>query len=67
MLLEAGDFQFHSRISGRELEESLNLAENEKRIIQKALRKFSGNISSTARELGINRSTLYEKIKKYGL
>ena len=66
-MLEAGDFQFYSRTGGREWVESLNLAENEKKIIQKALRKHSGNISSTARELGINRSTLYEKIRKYGL
>lgn len=66
-VLEAGDFQFYSRTGSREMVESLNLAENEKRIIHKALRKYSGNISSTARELGINRSTLYEKIRKYGL
>ena len=45
----------------------LKYRENEQRIIQKALRKYGGNISSTSRELGINRSTLYEKIKKYGL
>jgi two-component system response regulator HydG len=42
-----------------------NLAENEKELIQTALEKFRGNISLTAKELGINRSTLYEKIKKY--
>ena len=66
-VLEAGDFQFYSRTGGREMVDSLNLAENEKRIIQKALRKYNGNISSAARELGINRSTLYEKIRKYGL
>jgi DNA-binding NtrC family response regulator len=67
VVLEPGDFQFYSRTAGRELVESYNLAENEKRLIQRALRKYSGNISSTAKELGINRSTLYEKIKKYGL
>ena len=67
MTLEAADFQFYSRPAGRELVESYNLAENEKRLIQRALRKYSGNISSTAKELGINRSTLYEKIRKYGL
>ena len=65
--LEAGDFQFYSRTAGREPVESFNLAENEKGLIQRALRKYGGNISSTAKELGINRSTLYEKIKKYGL
>ena len=46
---------------------TLNLSENEKRIITKALQKHKGNISSTAYELGINRSTLYKKIEKYGI
>jgi transcriptional regulator with PAS, ATPase and Fis domain len=66
-VLKAEDFQFYSRTASRALVESYNLAENEKRLIQRALRKYSGNISNTAKELGINRSTLYEKIKKYGL
>lgn len=47
--------------------ESFNLAENEKRIIQTALDKQKGNVSKTAKILGINRSTLYEKIKKYDI
>ena len=66
-VLDAGDFQFYSRTSSRELAESFNLAENERRLIQKALRMYKGNISETAKELGINRSTLYEKIRRYGL
>ncbi len=44
---------------------SYNISENEKHLIMAALDAFSGNMSRTARELGINRSTLYEKIKKY--
>jgi len=47
--------------------ETYNLAENEKALIEKALEKFSWNMSKTSKELGINRSTLYDKIKKYGL
>ena len=39
--------------------------ENEKRIIESALESFDWNISRASRELGINRSTLYEKIAKY--
>jgi DNA-binding NtrC family response regulator len=46
---------------------SFNLEENEKEVIEKALKAFNGNMSKTAIELGINRSTLYEKIKKYEL
>lgn len=44
-----------------------NLEENEKQIIDDALKQFRGNISLTAEKLGINRSTLYSKIRKYGL
>jgi len=46
---------------------SFNLEENEKQIIASALKQFRGNISLTADKLGINRSTLYSKIRKYGL
>ena len=46
---------------------TFNLEENEKEVIENALKAFNGNMSKTAKELGINRSTLYEKIKKYEL
>lgn len=46
---------------------SYSLSENEKELISSALNAFGGNMSLTAQKLGINRSTLYEKIKKYGL
>jgi len=36
-------------------------------MIIKALQKYKGNISSAAKALEINRSTLYEKIRKYGI
>lgn len=47
--------------------DTFNLLTNEKMLIEKALKKFAGNMSKTARELGINRSTLYDKIKKHEL
>lgn len=46
---------------------SFNLEENERQVIARALEQFRGNISLTAEKLGINRSTLYTKIRKYGL
>lgn len=46
---------------------TFNLMDNEKELIKSALETFDGNMSLTAQKLGINRSTLYEKIKKYGL
>jgi DNA-binding NtrC family response regulator len=47
--------------------ENFNLADHEKQLIRKALDQFNWNMSKTAKELGINRSTLYDKIKKYEL
>ncbi|MEA3460620.1 MAG: sigma-54 dependent transcriptional regulator [Bacteroidota bacterium] len=46
---------------------TLNLEEHERSVIAQALREEHGNISATAKVLGINRSTLYQKMKKYGL
>ncbi len=46
---------------------TLNLEEHEKAVIAQALREERGNVSATAKVLGINRSTLYQKMKKYGL
>jgi len=64
--LTASDFNFHTKSQVTEHQHTYNLEENEKRIIDQALNQFGGNISVTAKSLGINRSTLYEKIKKYG-
>ncbi len=46
---------------------SLNLEVHEKNVIQQALREQQGNVSAAAKVLGINRSTLYQKMKKYGV
>lgn len=51
--------------SGMSLES--RLAGPEKQIIQAALKSHHGNRQMTADELGINRTTLYKKMKKYGL
>lgn len=47
--------------------DSFNLLENERVLIKKAIQFTGGNMSMAAKELGINRSTLYDKIKKYDL
>ena len=39
----------------------------EAELIQKTLEKHEGSRLATAKELGVNRSTLWRKIKKYGL
>jgi DNA-binding NtrC family response regulator len=48
-------------------QESLNLEENEMRIINLAIESCSGNLSQASRVLGITRKTLYNKISKYGI
>ena len=49
-----------------EQRENLNLDNNEKQLILKALDKTNGNITHAARELGINRNALYRRLDKYG-
>ncbi len=43
----------------------VSIIENEEQLIQDALAACSGNKSAAATQLGISRSTLYEKLKKY--
>jgi two-component system response regulator HydG len=49
------------------LKDTLDLSENEKRIIIRAIEQNKGNYSIAAKDLGISRKTLYNKLKKYGL
>lgn len=44
-----------------------NLEAVEKQVIQKALHKHMGNISRTAKELGLTRAALYRRMGKYDL
>jgi len=46
---------------------SLNIEENEKSLIQKALLTNQGNVTRAATDLGIDRNALYRRMKKYGL
>jgi len=55
-------------IIGKQMENAtLNLEAHERLVIEQALREEKGNVSAAAKVLGINRSTLYQKMKKYGL
>ena len=47
--------------------ETLNLQDNEVKLIQEALHKHQGNVSRAARELGIDRLALYRRMEKYDL
>jgi DNA-binding NtrC family response regulator len=48
-------------------EDVLPMEEVERRAIQQALAAFKGNVTETARALGIGRATLYRYIRKYEL
>jgi len=46
---------------------TLNIEENEKSLIQKALITNRGNVTRAASDLGIDRNALYRRMKKYGI
>jgi transcriptional regulator with PAS, ATPase and Fis domain len=50
-----------------EVEESLSLFDQEKRLIEKSLLKHKGKRKDAAAELGISERTLYRKLKEFGL
>ena len=45
----------------------LDIKESEKDLISKAIVESNGNLSQAARKVGLSRSTLYRKIKKYNI
>ncbi len=70
--LEAGDFSFllDTGSPGREAETDASLSrweQSEKNNILAELSRQKWNKTQTARELGIAKSTLFEKLKKYGI
>ncbi len=61
------DIKLESQAETHVHHSSLNLEEIEKNTILKALQKHHYNLSATARELGLGRTTLYRKMNKYEL
>lgn len=47
--------------------DQFNLDEVEKLLIRKVLKKYNGNITQAASELGLTRSSLYRRLEKHGL
>lgn len=54
------------KVAPKEIED-VNLDEVEKQTIQKVIEKNKGNISKSAKELGITRTALYRRMSKHGL
>lgn len=50
-----------------DLGEPMTLKDAEKRVIAAAIARTGGNISKARIELGIGRTTLYRKMREYGL
>lgn len=70
-VLQPEDFNFSSN-NTKETDQPLNLDqynldEVEKLLIRKVLKKYNGNITQAAAELGLTRSSLYRRLEKHGL
>jgi DNA-binding NtrC family response regulator len=70
-ILQPEDFNF-SVPTGKEQDQQLsldqyNLDEVEKLLIRRVLKKYNGNITQAANELGLTRSSLYRRLEKHGL
>lgn len=70
-VLQPEDFNFNATVN-KEADQQLNLdqfnlEEVEKILIRKVLKKYNGNITQAAGELGLTRSSLYRRLEKYGL
>jgi DNA-binding NtrC family response regulator len=69
-VLQPEDFNFNASPTKEEAQLSLdqyNLDEVEKLLIRKVLKKYNGNITQAANELGLTRSSLYRRLEKHGL
>jgi DNA-binding NtrC family response regulator len=65
--LQPSDFPFQSRPAAPGAEAARSLEDMERQHIQKVLEETGGNLSRAARILDIDRTTLYNKLKRYGL
>ena len=68
-VLQPGDFLFPEMEKETEgvILDNYNLEDVEKAVIRKALKKYAGNVSHAAKELGLTRTSLYRRMEKYGL
>jgi DNA-binding NtrC family response regulator len=71
-VLQPDDFSFNVSSASSDSDQKLNLdqfnlEEVEKILIRKVLKKYNGNITHAASELGLTRSSLYRRLEKFGL
>jgi DNA-binding NtrC family response regulator len=65
--IHSNDLPLHLEQQTYNLETSLSLEDIEKQHIEKVLKQMEGNVTRAASLLGIDRVTLYNKMKKYGI
>ncbi|GAB3542257.1 sigma-54-dependent transcriptional regulator [Spirosoma fluminis] len=66
--LEVTDFVFRKDASASSpVNETLQLEDMERQLIQQAMQKHRGSITDVARELGLSRQALYRRLEKFGL
>ncbi|GAB3641501.1 sigma-54-dependent transcriptional regulator [Spirosoma arcticum] len=67
--LEPGDFVFRKDASATSspVNETLQLEDMERQLIQQTMQKYRGSITDVARELGLSRQALYRRLEKFGL
>jgi DNA-binding NtrC family response regulator len=66
-LVRSSDLGLRSGREGASRVEEMSLEEVESLLIEKALARYEGNVSAAADALGLSRSALYRRLKKYGL
>jgi two-component system response regulator HydG len=67
-ILTIDDFLLNQNtLEAKAVSDTVNLDEIEKSTIERALKKYDGNISKAAKELGLGRTTIYRKMDKYGI
>lgn len=71
-VLQPEDFNLNAQNQGNDdvdnvMLDQYRLEDVEKILIRKVLKKYNGNITQAAGELGLTRSSLYRRLEKYGL
>ena len=65
--LQPEDFFLNEKSSDTKFADAFQIEEMEKVMVIKSLKKFNGNITEAARELGLSRAALYRRMEKYGV
>jgi DNA-binding NtrC family response regulator len=67
-MLEPTNFVFkNGAAAASPVNETLQLEDMERQLIQQAMQKYRGSITDVARELGLSRQALYRRLEKFGL